>query len=69
MFKVRKPLIEKKRRDRINSSLSQLKELLAKSTKQNVSYVCLFELWHSVPVNSCGHVGMLSPFYGTFTQN
>ena len=30
--------------------------------------VCLFELMLYVPVNSC-HVGTLSPFYGTFTQN
>ena len=25
-------------------------------------FVCLFDLWLSVPVNSCGHVWMLSPF-------
>ena len=27
---------------------------------------CLFELMLYVPVNSNGHVGMLSPFYGTY---
>ena len=32
-------------------------------------FVCLFELMLYVPDNSYGHVGMLLPFYGTFTQN
>ena len=30
---------------------------------------CLFEFMLYVPVNSYGHFGTLSPFYGTFTQN
>ena len=30
---------------------------------------CLFELMLIIPVNSKGHVGMLPPFYRTFTQN
>ena len=29
----------------------------------------LFELMLYIPVNSNGHVGMLPPFYGTFTQH
>ena len=29
----------------------------------------LFELMPNVQVNIHGHVGTLSPFYGTFTQN
>ena len=29
----------------------------------------LFELMLYIPVNSHGHVGILSPFYGTFNQN
>ena len=32
-------------------------------------FVCLFELMLNIPVNSYGHAEMLSPFYGTFTQN
>ena len=32
-------------------------------------YLVLFELMLYVPVNSYGHVGTLSPFYGTFSQN
>ena len=32
-------------------------------------FVCLFELWFSVQVNSYGHVGTLSPFNGTCAQN
>ena len=31
--------------------------------------VCLFDMLFSVPVNSNGHVGTLSPFYKTFTQH
>ena len=30
---------------------------------------CLFELMLYATENSYGHVGTLSPFYGTFTQN
>ena len=36
----------------------------------NVVYVdLLIELMLNIPVNSYGHVGTLSPFYGTFIQN
>ena len=34
-----------------------------------IEFVCLFELILYVPVNSYGHVGMLPPFYRTFTQH
>ena len=33
------------------------------------SWFCLFDLWFGAPVNINGHVRMLSPFYGTFTQH
>ena len=31
-----------------------------------MSFVCLFDLMLSVPVNSNGHVGTLPPFNGTY---
>ena len=36
---------------------------------QNVCFICLIELMLNVQVNSYGHVGTLSPFHGTCTQN
>ena len=36
-FQIRKPLVEKRRRDRMNNSLEQLKSLLAVNIKQTVS--------------------------------
>ena len=38
-IQIRKPLVEKKRRDRMNNSLAQLKSLLAVNIKQNVSII------------------------------
>ena len=40
----------------------------SKNTLIKGADVCLIDLWFSVPVNSYGHVGMLPPFYGTFTH-
>ena len=31
--------------------------------------ICLFQLKLNIPGGSNGHVGTLSPFYGTFTQH
>ena len=36
-FQIRKPLVEKRRRDRMNNSLEQLKSLLAVNIIQTVS--------------------------------
>ena len=43
--------------------------VLRSSLHMNLAVGGLFELMLYVPVNSNGHVGMLPPFYGTFTQH
>ena len=39
VFQIRKPMVEKRRRDRMNNSLEQLKSLLAVNIKQTVSWL------------------------------
>ena len=56
VFQIRKPLVEKRRRDRMNASLEQLKSLLAVNIKQTVSGFILH-----VPIYSPGSI-MTIPF-------
>ena len=44
-------------------------QTLCDRSKGNCLFVCLFQLWFSIPVNRYGHVGTLPPLYGTLTQN
>ena len=55
-FQIRKPLVEKRRRDRMNASLEQLKSLLAVNIKQTVSGFIL-----RVPIYSSDSI-MIIPF-------
>lgn len=63
MLQVPKPLMEKRRRDRINQSLETLRMLLLENTHNEVSYFIFRRLLFSV---ACHYVFIWPKFLSSF---